>query len=268
MSQWAEVGDGVFQGRYDPLDISVCVVRGSDGLLVVDTRSNHREGEEIRRDLRALSPQPVRWVVNTHAHFDHTFGNYCFGAASDLRATIYGHRLLPAHHKRFERPMLERDEFHGVVLTPPDELVDEHHVLDLGDRGVDLVYLGRGHTDNDLLLHVADVDVWLVGDEVEESGPPMYGSGSFPLDWPDTVAALVEHLGAATTVVPGHGAPVGREFVVAQQRDLRSAADLIRELYAAGVPAADAVEAGRGRWPFPVDGMQHAVDDAYVRMGP
>ncbi len=185
-----------------------------------------------------------------------------------MRATIYGHRLLPVHHETYERPMLERDEFRDVVLTPPSELVDEHQVLDLGDRGVDLVHLGRGHTDNDLLLHVADVDVWLVGDVVEESGPPMYGSGSFPLDWPDTVAALLERLQPATTVVPGHGAPVGREFVEAQQRDLRTVADLIRELYAAGVPAADAVEAGGDRWPFPADGLQRAVDDAYARMGP
>jgi glyoxylase-like metal-dependent hydrolase (beta-lactamase superfamily II) len=268
MSQWAEVGDGVFQRRYDPLDISVCVVRGADGLLVVDTRSNHHEGAEIRRDLRALSPQPVRWVVNTHAHFDHTFGNHCFGPAAQQPATIYGHRLLPAHHETYERPMLERPEFADVVLTSPSELVDRHHVLDLGNRAVELVHLGRGHTDNDLLLHAADVDVWLVGDVVEESGPPMYGSGSFPLDWPETVARLVERLGPSTTIVPGHGAPVGREFVVAQHRDLLTVADLIRELYAAGVPAGDAVAVAGTRWPFPADGLQRAVDDAYGMMGP
>lgn len=79
MSRWHEVGDGVFQRRYDPLDVSVCVVRGAGGLLLVDTRSSHREADEIQADLRVFGHLPVRWVVNTHAHYDHCFGNARFG---------------------------------------------------------------------------------------------------------------------------------------------------------------------------------------------
>ncbi len=54
----------------------------------------------------ASSAAPVRWVVNTHAHFDHTFGNARFGPASDIGAPIYGHDLVPAHLDQYERPML------------------------------------------------------------------------------------------------------------------------------------------------------------------
>ena len=275
MSGWAEVADGVFQRRYQPLDVSVCVVRGAAGLLLVDTRSSHREADELRADLRALGDLPVRWVVNTHAHFDHTFGNHLFGPGSEVGAPIYGHERVPAHLEEYERPMLADwvargeppvEDWREVVITPPTLLVVDQHALDLGDRGVELVHLGRGHTDNDLLVHVPDAGAWLVGDLLEESGPPMYGSGSFPLDWPGTVAALCGRLPDDAVLVPGHGWPVGPAFAGRQQGDLQRVADLIRALHAAGVPAAEAVTAAGDRWPFPADGMAAAVRDGYRQL--
>lgn len=272
MSGWHEVADDVFQRRYDPLDVSVCVVRSAGGLLLVDTRSSHRQADEIRADLRVFGRLPVRSVVNTHAHYDHCFGNARFGPGSVTDAPIYGHRLVPAHLATYERPMLDEwiargvepvADWRAVVITPPTVLVDDRATLDLGDRGVDLVHLGRGHTDNDLLLHIADADAWLVGDLIEESGPPMYGSGSFPLEWPGTVAVLARRINRHAVVVPGHGAPVDRAFVVAQQHDLQQVADVIVDLHAAGVAAGDALAEGGGRWPFPSEGLASAVADAY-----
>jgi len=272
---WNEVADAVYQRRYDPLDVSVCVVRGAGGLLLVDTRSSHREADEIRADLRAFGDVAVRWVVNTHAHYDHCFGNARFGRGSAVGAPIYGHRGIPAHLDAYERPRLQDwiargvepvADWREVVITPPDVLVDASATIDVGDREVRLLHLGRGHTDNDLVVHVPDAGAWLVGDLVEESGPPMYGSGSFPLEWPATVAALARRLGPDTTVVPGHGAPVGRAFVVRQQGDLQRVAEVIVDLHAAGVPADAAPAQGRGRWPFPEDGMVTAVTDAYRQL--
>jgi glyoxylase-like metal-dependent hydrolase (beta-lactamase superfamily II) len=272
---WNEVADGVFQRRYDPLDISVCVVRGTDGLLLVDTRSSHREADEIRADLRVFGDVPVRWVVNTHGHYDHCWGNARFGRGSGVDAPIYGHRRMPAHLAAYERPRLDDwiacgveplADWREVVITPPDVLVDDHAALDVGDRAVDLLHFGRGHTDNDLVVHIPDADAWLVGDLIEESGPPMYGSGSFPLEWPATVAALARRIGHGATVVPGHGAPVARSFVVQQQTHLQQVTDLIGELHAAGVPADEAVAQGLDRWPFPEDGVASAVADAYRQL--
>jgi glyoxylase-like metal-dependent hydrolase (beta-lactamase superfamily II) len=276
MAAWNEVADGVFQRRYDPLDISVCVVRGAGGLLLVDTRSSHREADEIRADLRAFGDATVPWVVNTHAHYDHCFGNARFAAGSGVDATIYGHRRMPAHLATYEQPRLDGwiaagveplEDWRDVVITPPTVLVGDHATLDLGDRGVDLLHLGRGHTDNDLVIHIPDAAAWLVGDVIEESGPPMYGSGCFPLEWPATVEELAHRIGPDATVVPGHGAPVRRGFVVHQQRQLQRVADLITELHAARVPAGEAVAQGRGRWPFPEEGMAGAVADAYRQLG-
>lgn len=274
MSTWSEVGDGVFQRRYNPLDISICVVRSDDGLMVVDTRSSPREAKDLIADLEPFGV-PVRWVVNTHAHFDHSFGNQCFGPASDIAAPIFGHHRVPAHLEQYEVPMLARfieqdvdhiDAWEEVVVTQPTQLVRERTSLDVGGREVRLVHLGRGHTDNDLLVQIPDAGCWLVGDVIEESGPPMYGSGSFPIEWPATVEALLHELEDDETLVPGHGAVVDRAFVVAQQQDLQTVADLLRELHAAGVPAEEAVAAGGDRWPFPVAGMHTAVLDGYRQL--
>jgi glyoxylase-like metal-dependent hydrolase (beta-lactamase superfamily II) len=275
VGRWTEVVDEVFRRRYQPWDVSVCVVRGGAGLLVVDTRSSHRQADELRADLRELGPLPVVAVVNTHAHFDHTFGNARFGPGSDLDAPIYAHRLVPAHLDAYERPMLADlvsrgeepvDEWREVVITPPTVLVDDGASLSVGDRTIAMRHLGRGHTDNDLLVHVRDAGAWLVGDVLEESGPPMYGSGSCPLDWPATVGRLCDAVEPGEVLVPGHGESVDSAFAAKQQAQLQAVADLIRELHAAQVPEAEAVAAGGHRWPFPADGMQAAVRDGYRQL--
>jgi glyoxylase-like metal-dependent hydrolase (beta-lactamase superfamily II) len=275
VTAWTDVADGVFQRRYQPYDVSVCVVRGGAGVLIADTRASHRQADEIRADLRELGNLPVRWVVNTHAHFDHTFGNARFGAASGVGAPIYGHELLPAHLDDYERPMLadliaQQEEPVGdwreVVITPPTVLVGQALTLDLDGRAVELRHLGRGHTDNDLLVRVPDAGVWLAGDLIEESGPPSYGPDSFPLDWPGTIGRLRAALNGGDTLVPGHGAPVGVAFAATQQAQLDAVAALIRELHAAGVPADRAVAEAGDRWPFPANRMAEAVRRGYRQL--
>ena len=267
MTGWAEVADGVYQRRYNPLDISICVVRGRGGLLLVDTRSSRRQADEVRSHLHELGGDPVVAVVNTHAHFDHTFGNQVFTGVP-----IYGHQRVPAHLAAYEAPMLAEwlargeepvEEWAEVEITPPTVLVGQELRIVVGDRFVDLLHLGRGHTDNDIVLHVRDASAWIVGDLVEESGPPMYGSGCFPLEWPGTSAALANRLGQADVVVPGHGKPVTRPFVEAQQAQLAGVADLITELHAAGVAAERVRDAGAGRWPLPPEGLDQAISAAY-----
>ena len=78
---WQEVGDGCFRRRYRAFDLNIGVVRGSDGLLVLDTRADLRQAEELLDHLAAFG-QPVRWVVNSHWHFDHLFGNQRFREAA------------------------------------------------------------------------------------------------------------------------------------------------------------------------------------------
>src|SRR5262245_66391564 len=75
-TDWTEVGDRCWVRRYAEWDVNVGVVAGSDGVLVVDTRGTRQQGAALRDHVRRLVPGlEVRWVVNTHQHFDHPFGN-------------------------------------------------------------------------------------------------------------------------------------------------------------------------------------------------
>ena len=238
---WTEVGEGVFARRYEPWDVTVGVVIGDAGVLVIDTRASAAEGEELRHDLRAIDSRPPRWIVNTHDHFDHVAGT-----VSLLPAEVWGH------------PSLAGSE---AVDVPPDHPVERAVTADLGDRVVVLRHLGPGHTGGDIVATVAGAGVTFAGDLVEESGPPSYGDDCFPLEWPITNARLLGLVRDGDRVVPGHGRPVDRSLVAVQQRGLDAVARTIRHLWVGEVPAEDALAAGI--WPFPPNSLAAAVRLGY-----
>jgi Metallo-beta-lactamase superfamily len=105
----------VFVGAYEPLTINICVIRDRDRLVLVDSRASATEGAQLAADLTWFAPAQVQALINTHAHFDHTFGNQHFGHGSATAVPIYGHHLLPAHLDQYERPRLE------ASIARPDE---------------------------------------------------------------------------------------------------------------------------------------------------
>jgi glyoxylase-like metal-dependent hydrolase (beta-lactamase superfamily II) len=255
---WAEVAERCFQRRYSALDVTVGVVLGSAGALVIDTLGSRREAERLRLDLRRLGVRrEPRWVVNTHVHFDHCFGNAAFKPLGGL----WGHASLPGMLAGIDREALAADfpewadDVRTDPLTPPDRLIAGSTAIDLGDRVVKLHHLGRGHTEGDLVVAVPDARCVYSGDLVEESGPPAYGPDSFPLDWPTTLVQLLNL--SFDVLVPGHGAAVDRDFAVRQAGELALVELRIREYHAAGVPAAEAVAAGD--WPYPREVIATAV---------
>ena len=150
--------------------------------------------------------------------------------------------------------------FDEVAITLPDRTFSRNATLTLEDRVVELRYLGRGHTDNDIIVAVPDAGVLFAGDLIEESSPP-YFQDSYPLEWPDTVAALLEM--AHGPVVPGHGAVVDRTFVAAQHQDLAEVARLAEERHAGGLTVPQAAAAGG---PYPRDVLEAAFGRVWPGM--
>jgi glyoxylase-like metal-dependent hydrolase (beta-lactamase superfamily II) len=273
---WNEVGERCWVGRYREWDVNVGVVAGADGLLVIDTRGTLPQGLELLDDVRRLSPAPVRYVLNTHVHFDHTFGNKAF---ADAGSTIHAHEnavaALVEHGdavKRQSRADLDSGgeqllgELADTPVVPASETFAVARVLDLGDRQVELLHLGNGHTDGDVVAVVADADVVYAGDMVEESAHPAYGHDSFPLDWPDTVDRLAGLLGERSRVVPGHGAVVDRAFVESQKADLGTVANTIGGLHHNGVSLDDALRHTED-WPYPAEDLADAIRRGYDQLG-
>ena len=119
-------------------------------------------------------------MVNTHEHFDHTFGNGVFlaeyGAIPVHAHEVAAENTVPAGERikaRYDEPDNvadpHRDEVQATEIVPADTTFSSAVALDLGDRLVELVHPGRGHTGGDLVVRVPDADVLLAGDLVEES---------------------------------------------------------------------------------------------------
>ena len=254
-----ELADGVFRRRYESLDLNVGVVFGEDGIVVIDTRASHVEADELRDELRTLTSLPVRWVIDTHWHWDHTFGNAGFPEAE-----IWGHELCRRAMVELGDSMKEDaaawlpdrlEEIAEVVITPPTRVFDTFVDIDLGPRVVEMTYHGWGHTDSDIVVTVGEVS--FMGDLLEEGAPPVFGDG-FPMSWPLALASAAEI--GSSIIVPGHGDTLDRAGAAAQLEEIQAVADLAYRCLDEGLPVADAALLG----PYPTEVMTSALERALV----
>lgn len=268
---FVEIREGVHVLRHPVLDVNVTLVVGDGAALLVDTLSTPQQARELVAAARGITPHP--WtVVNTHDHFDHCFGNSV--VATEPATTIVAHeetarslRADPeaARRRAYEEALpLDPELAAAVAQAPvlaPTRTVSRQSTLDIGGRRVELFHPGRGHTAGDLVVRVPDVDVLIAGDLVEQGAPPCFRD-SYPLHWPEALAALLRMIGPGTAVVPGHGAVVDREFVHAQHADLVTLDWLIRDGHRDHVPA----ERVAARSPFGVDASLPAVRRGYAQL--
>jgi glyoxylase-like metal-dependent hydrolase (beta-lactamase superfamily II) len=255
---WVEIGDRVFVHRYAFYDQNIGVVLGRSAALLIDTRSSYGQAREIVADLRSLTSDPVTVVVDTHGHFDHAFGNAIFRPA-----TIWGQEGCVAFMRRTgearkatiaaETPELA-GELDEVVIDPPDQTFTTEATVEVGGREVALRYLGRGHTDHDIVITVPGTDVVFGGDLLENGAVPFYGD-AYPIDWATTAAGLARLVAPERgVVVPGHGDHAGRAFADAQALSIAAVATLAARVHAGEIGLEEALASH----PFP----EHPPGDA------
>jgi glyoxylase-like metal-dependent hydrolase (beta-lactamase superfamily II) len=211
--QWREVRSGVYVAVAEPESVNLGLIVGSQRTLLVDTGSSPEQGRTIRAALASVTDLPLTAVVVTHWHYDHAFGLAAFADVPRIAHESVQVRLSSAETAAEARRLgLDAEE-----LGRPNVEIAVAMALDLGDRRVEIAHLGRGHTEGDLVVVVPDADVLFAGDLLESAGPPSFGPDSVPDEWPATLDAVIGLMTATTVAVPGHGEPVGREFVFEQR---------------------------------------------------
>ena len=177
---------------------------GDKGVLVVDTFTTVEAARALLDEIKKVTPQPVRFVVNTHYHLDHTGGNAVFAEAG---ATIIAQQNLRGwvrteNLKFFGADPKPEQKARVESLVPPDETYDQSMDIYLGSRRVHLCYL-PGHTGGDTVVFVPDANVVFGGDLVWQKHLPNLIDATTSA-WVETLdRMLAAH--PNSTFVPGHG---------------------------------------------------------------
>ncbi len=193
------------------------------------------QGERIRANAEALTGQPVVMVVNTHYHVDHTGGNPGFG--TPLRVLATGRTL---QHLQATAPDL---------ANMPNEVFDRARTLHLGDKTIELLHPGRGHTDGDLVALFVEDRILVTGDLLFNHLYPNIDleAGGSVQAWGDTLDNVLRL--DFDRVIPGHGEVTDRAGLRDFQRFMRQLAEIGKQAAQRG----DSLEATLATTAFTAD---------------
>jgi cyclase len=265
-----KVADGVFAAVAAPaykVNCNTAIIESDDGVVIVDTHSKPSAARVIVERLRQITARPVRYVINTHFHWDHWHGNEVYPAAypnaeivtneitreamlsrglkrihdhvrqvpleiAKLKGDLAGAR--PAERARLEADLRLAEAYLAEVaaLKPalPTIAFERTMTLYRRDREIHLLHLGRAHTAGDVFVHLPREKVVITGDAVI-GWTPFMGDG-YPEDWVATIDRLAQL--DFTHIIMGHGAVTGREWLATFRGYVHDMVEAVREEAATG----------------------------------
>ncbi len=275
--KFEKIADGVYYATGGFGSNNVVIVNDQD-VVVVDTGTTPAAARAFIADIKMLTNKPIRFVVNTHWHFDHTDGNSAFGPGVQIIAQDYVRTAITTFDVLHREPFLtsqgnavpaqiddlgrqiaaERDPNRKAALqqqllaaqqvlvqlkdirpTPPNVTYSDKLVLHRGNREIDLLFLGRGHTGGDTVVWLPNERIVCSGD-LMESRIAYMGDGYFD-EWVTTLDKL-KNIDFAVDL-PGHGVPFSDKTIISEfQAYLTDLVAQVSKLKAAGVPAEEAAQ--------------------------
>lgn len=202
---------------------NVAVYVTPQGVILVDDKFE-QDHDEIMSKVRSVTDQPVKYILNTHQHGDHTGGNAKMLAAN---AEIIIQKNARAN--------MAADNMPGV---PRISFTEEEEVF-LGGREVIAHHFGRGHTNGDAAIYFPDLRVVHTGDLCVIGTAPFidYSAGGSAREWPSTVDKILEW--DFDTVIPGHGPVARRADLIAFRNNFESMRDRVSGMLREGKGAED-----------------------------
>ena len=188
------------------------VIIGKDGIVVVDTMISAKEAKRFIRDIRTISRKPIRYVVNTHYHFDHVFGNSEF---AKLGAVVIAQENVK---KAMENSAMETlknigeygltpKDMKGTTLAYPVLTYSDRMTIDIGGQQIELIHARQSHTNGDTLVYLPGKKVLFAGDILFTNYHPFLGEGNIE-EWAKKLDDI--KLMDIEKIIPGHGPLSGK----------------------------------------------------------
>lgn len=239
-----EIGDGVF--AYVQEGGGLCIANaglivGPESCIAIDALFAPSMTRAFRDEIARVTDRPVRLLINTHHHIDHTAGNALFPEAQIISHTNARHeqRRVGAAVLDLLRPLIPDlvAEVEGFQPRLPDLTFDRELSLRLGDRELRLLHLGKAHTLGDALVHLPEDRLLFAGDVVFDQVTPLAFEGHVGgwIDVCDSVDAL-----DVDTIVPGHGPARDKDGLRAMRGYLRMVRAHARDAFDHGLPSEEA----------------------------
>ena len=210
--------EGTSNGSNDAGNIAIYVTQ--EGVVLVDDRFA-QDYKRVVEAVKSVTDRPIRYIVNTHHHGDHTGGNAEFLSTSELIA-----------HANARKHMVD-----GKMPGPPRIAFTKETSIFLGDKEVRAIYFGRGHTDGDIAVYFPAERTVHLGDLMAGTrgvtNPVVdYASGGHLRDWPATLDGVLQL--DIDTVIPGHGSVTNRDGLVAHRNKIAAIYDRLSKMVRAG----------------------------------
>ncbi len=275
--KFEKIADGVYYVPSHGFGSNDVVIVNDHDVVLVDTADTPAAMRALLEDLRTVTDKPVRYVIDTHWHFDHVDGNSVFGpevqiighqfvrhalesfdvlhrepyasmGAPDVTARVATLERRLASASASEKPELQRQlaeaqqlqrDYAEVKVVPTNLTYSEKLILQRGGREIDLLFLGRGHTGGDTVVYLPKERIVCSGDLMETTLP--YMGDAFFDEWITTLGAL-KRIDFAVDL-PGHGVPFSdKRLIGALQGYLRDFIAQGDKLRAQGVSAEQAAK--------------------------
>ncbi|HEX3779737.1 MAG TPA: MBL fold metallo-hydrolase [Pseudonocardiaceae bacterium] len=245
-----EVSDGIFayvqpDGTWWINNTAFLV--GSQGVVSIDACATQRRTLDYLDAISAITRRPVRTLINTHHHGDHTYGNYLFDTAAIIAHDNVRSQLLAAGPPR-SAPFWTDTDWGDIQLEPPFITYADRITVHSDDLACQVIYAGQpAHTTDDSYVWIPDRDVLIAGDLLFNGGTPFLLMGSIT----GAIAVLEERIAplGARTIIPGHGPVCGPEVIDEVLGYLRYVQSVAEQAHAAGLtPLAAAREFGPGQY--------------------
>jgi cyclase len=196
------------------------VVVGEDGVVVIDTLTSAKEAKRFIKDIRSITDKPIKYVVNTHAHLDHTFGNSEF---EKLGAVIISQSIDARQMRASSEAVLQgaaaygltEKDMEGTRIAYPSLTFSKEVGIALGDEKLELIYPGASHTKGSIMVFLPGMKLLFAGDILFANYHPFIADGDI-----DSWVGVLDKIMAmdVTTIIPGHGPVSGKKDI----RDMRA----------------------------------------------